>query len=219
MTPRSRRRTLEDAVARNVVGPQISKQIPQIVDRLQSLRQTNLLGNPYLVGKTTLGQLLDTAALAKEKQTVFAKALADNTEPLEKFWATLADGKHGFTTEEVSAVRQTLSIGAFVKNTLPLVAAIRQKFSAGTYKSLPDLAKLSEQDWADLIKAGGAGAVLTNITGTDPAGTFAREIYDRVTAAYPTAAPLRSHGELRAATAPAAREQVFWQQRGARSAA
>ena len=170
------------------MGPQISKQIPQIVDRLQSLRQTNLLGNPYLVGKTTLGQLLDTAALAKEKQTVFAKALADNTEPLEKFWATLADGKHGFTTEEVSAVRQTLSIGAFVKNTLPLVTAIRQKFSAGTYKSLPDLAKLSEQDWADLIKAGGAGAVPTNITGTDPAGTFAREIYDRVTAAYPTAA-------------------------------
>ena len=45
----------------------------------------------------------------------------ENTQPLEKFWTALADGQHGFTPEEVASVRQTLSIGAFVKNSLPLV--------------------------------------------------------------------------------------------------
>ena len=49
-----------------------------------------------------------------------------------QFWAGLADGKHGFTAAEVALVRQTLSIGAFVKNTLPLVTALNQRFAAGT---------------------------------------------------------------------------------------
>ena len=180
--------TLTAAVETNVVGPDIGGQIANLVTQLQALRIGNLLTTPYLAGKTTLAQLLDAAALAEDKQMAFAQALAANTEPLAKFWTTLADGQHGFTAAEVAAVRQALSIGAFVKNTLPLISAVQQRFSAGTYKAMPDLAKLSEQDWHDLISAAGAGAVPANISGTDPVGTFAREIYDRVTAAYPTAA-------------------------------
>ena len=155
---------------------------------MQALRTENLLNSPYLAGKTSLGQLLGLAGLSSTKQSTFAQALATNTQPLEKFWTTLADGQHGFTQAEVAAVRQTLSIGAFVKNTLPLVAAVQQRFATGTYRAMPDLARLSEQDWRDLVTAAGADAVPSNIGGPDPAGTFAREIYDRVTAAYPTAA-------------------------------
>ena len=90
--------------------------------------------------------------------------------------------------EEVASVRQILSIGAFVKNVLPLVTTLQQGFSSGTYKSLSDLARLSEADWLKLIQSIGAGAVPANIAGEDPAATFARETYDRLTAAYPTAA-------------------------------
>ena len=180
--------TLTAAVENNVIGPDIKAQIPDIVRQLQALRIGSLLNVPYLAGKTSLAQLLDAAALARDKQMAFAEALAANTEPLARFWATLADGQHGFTPAEVAAIRQTLSIGAFVKNTVPLISAVQQRFSAGTFKALPDMAKLSEQDWHDLISAAGADAVPASIVGPDPVGTFAREIYDRVTAAYPTAA-------------------------------
>src|SRR5579863_2847073 len=180
--------TLQNAVTANVVPESLSTQIAQIVAGLQALRQSNLLGNPYQAGKTTLGQLLNTAGVTPDKQNAFAQALMQNTQPLEQFWATLADGRHGFTPAEVAAVRQTLSIGAFVKNSLPLVSNLQQSFNAGTHKVLSDLAKLSRNDWLNLINSSGAGAVPSNIAGADPAATFAHEIYDRVTASYPTAA-------------------------------
>ena len=180
--------TLQSAVASRVVPEGVSAEIADIVGQLQALRQSNLLGNPYQAGKTSLGQMLNAAGLAQEKQAAFAQALMQNTQPLEQFWTALADGQHGFTPEEVGTVRQTLSIGAFVKNSLPLVSRLQQGFSGGTYKSLPDLAKLSEQDWLKLIEDAGTGAVPGNIAAGDPAATFARETYDRVTTAYPTAA-------------------------------
>jgi hypothetical protein len=179
--------TLQNAVARTIVPEAISGQIAEIVAQLQAMRESNLLGNPYQTGKTTLGQLLNAAGLTADKQSSFAQALMQNTQPLEKFWTSLADGQHGFTPAEVATVRQTLSLGAFVKNSLPLVSSLQQGFTGGTYKTLPDLAKLSEQDWLKLIKDTGANAVPANIVGADPAATFARETYDRVTAAYPTA--------------------------------
>ncbi len=180
--------TLQNAVASGVIPQATSTQIERIVAALQSLRQSNLLGNPYQTGKTTLGQLLSTAGLAQEKHTAFAQALVQNTQPLEIFWTTLADGKHGFTPQEVAAVRQTLSIGAFVKNSLPLITSLQQDFASGAYKNLSDLAKLSQADWLKRIQGSGAEAVPGNITAQDPATTFAKETYDRLTSAYPTAA-------------------------------
>ena len=180
--------TLEDAVAQSIVSQAISEQVAQIVSQLQSLSQATFLSNPYQAGKTTLGQLLGSAGITQDKQTAFAQALLANTQPLEKFWATLADGQHGFTPAEVASARQTLSLGAFVKNSLPLVASLGQGFATGTYKSLADLARLSQDDWLSLINSAGADAVPGNIIGADPAATFAHEIYDRITASYPTAA-------------------------------
>src|SRR5487761_1588213 len=189
---------LATAVTRNIVGPQMGKQAAQIVQQLQSLRQTQMLSSPYLTGKTTLGSLLDSAGLSKDKQSSFAQALADNVQSPSKFWATLGDGNHGFTAQEVSAVRQTLSLGVLVKNSLPMVQQLNQQFAAGKYKTLPELATLSVQDWEALITAVGAGAVPGNIEavgGKSAASVFAQETYDRVTRTYPTAALLNRVGQ------------------------
>jgi hypothetical protein len=183
--------TLDAAVQDGVIGPQIAAGIPDIVQRLQAGRQSDTLDAPYLAGKTTLRDLLDAAALAPAKQAALVAALTQNTDRLERFWSNLADGTHGFTAAEVTAVRRTLAIGAFVKNTLPLVTALGARFTDGTYTSLPELARLTEQDWLDLITARGPGAVPANIVGAggaSPAATFAREIHERITRAYPTAA-------------------------------
>ncbi len=105
LAPDVQKRTLETAVKQNLVGPQLAAQIPDLVNKLQAQRTTDVLGQPYLVGKTTLGQLLDTAQLAKSKQQTFAEALVNNTQSMRNFWRALGDGKHGLTAAEASAVQ------------------------------------------------------------------------------------------------------------------
>jgi hypothetical protein len=188
LTPDVQKRTLEMAVRQNLIGPQLAAQIPELVNQLQAHRTSDVLRQPYLVGKTTLGQLLDTAQLPKNKQAAFAQVLVANTQTMRNFWRTLGDGKHGFTAAEASAVQRTLELSAFVTNHLPLVQLLQERFKAGTYKSLHDLALLSEQNWVELVKQSGTPANVAPAGAASPAEVFARVIYTRVTRAYPTAA-------------------------------
>jgi hypothetical protein len=130
--------------------------IPELVGELQALRTTNLLSQPYLIGKATLGQLLDLTTIPQNKQEAFAQALVQNGQSMRNFWRTLGDGQHGFTTGEATAIERTLSVGAFVKNHVPLVQTLLQRFAAGTYKALSDLAHLTQQDWIQLVNQVGA---------------------------------------------------------------
>ena len=188
LAPDVQKRALETAVNQNIIGPQVASQISDFVNRLQTQRTTNVLDQPFLVGKATLSQLLAMAQLAENKHQVFAQALVNNTQSMRQFWKTLGDGEHGFTAAEASAVQRTLEVGAFVKNHPPLTEALLKGFSSGTYKALPDLARLSEQDWIKLVSQTGAPANVEAAGATSPAEVFARVIYARVIRAYPTAA-------------------------------
>ena len=180
--------TLTAAVATGLIGAQYTAQIPKIVGQLQALHTTDLLNQPYLIGKATLGQLLGVLQLPQAKQQTFAQALATNTQRMRNFWRTLGDGQHGFTAAEASGIERTLSIGAFVKNHLPLVQILLQGFTAGTYKTLPDLARLSKQDWVALVNQAGPPPSINAARTASPAEVFAAVIYSRITRAYPTAA-------------------------------
>ena len=57
--------TLTSAVALDLIGPQFTEQIPSLVDQLQASPRRRLLDQPYLVGNTTLGQLLTVAGVAE----------------------------------------------------------------------------------------------------------------------------------------------------------
>jgi len=179
---------LTAAVALDIIGPQFTQQIPELVATLQQLRGTDLLNQTYLVGNTTLAQLLDVAALPAEKQQTFAQALATNNQSMRNFWRTLGDGKHGFTAAEASAIERTLSIGAFVKNFVPLIQKIAAGFTSGTYTTLPDLARLTLRNWVQLVNETGAPPNINAAGGLTPAEVFAAVIYTRITRAYPTAA-------------------------------
>ena len=180
--------TLTAAVALELIGPQFTDQIPALVAELQSHRATDLLGQPYLVGSSTLSELLDAGAIAQPQQQAFATALATNTQSMRNFWRTLGSGKSGLTMQQASTIERTLSVGAFVKNYAPLVQALVGRFAEGTYTTLPDLARLSVQDWIDLVNQAGAPPSIDAAGSATPAEVFARVIYTRVTRAYPTAA-------------------------------
>ena len=180
--------TLTAAVALELIGPQFTDQIPALVAQLQSHRTTDLLGQPYLVGSSTLSELLDAGGIAKPKQQAFATALATNTQSMRNFWRTLGSGKSGLTVQQASTIERTLSVGAFVKNYAPLVQTLVGRFAEGTYTTLPDLARLSVQDWIELVNQVGAPPSIDAAGSATPAEVFARVIYTRVTRAYPTAA-------------------------------
>ena len=71
---------------------------------------------------------------------------------------------------------------------MPLVQNLLQGFASGTYKTLPDLARLSLQDWVRLVKQTGPPPGIDAAGTASPAEVFARVVYTRVSRAYPTAA-------------------------------
>jgi hypothetical protein len=188
LSPLLQTQTLTAAIALNYIPARLTARIADIVGELQTHHTTDLLNQPFLVGNTTLAQLLDVAALPPAKQQTFAQALATNSQSMRNFWRTLGNGKSGFTAAEASSVERTLSVGAFVKNHAPLVQLLLQKFSAGTYKALPDLARLSKQDWINLVNQVGPPPGIDSAGNATAAEVFASVVYTRVTRAYPTAA-------------------------------
>ena len=188
LTAENQTQTLTGAVALDYIGPQFTKQISQLVSDMQALHTTDLLSQPYLVGSATLSQLLVVAGLTRAKQQTFAQALVTNTQTMRNFWRTLGDGQHGFTAAEASAIERTLSIGAFVKNFVPLIQSLIASFASGSYKTLADLARLSLQDWTALVEKTGAPPSVDAAGTASPAEVFASVVYTRVTRAYPTAA-------------------------------
>ncbi len=189
LAPQVQTQAIIRAIALDLIGPQYTPQIPELVAALQSQRSTDLLNQPYLVGKATLAQLLSVAQIPAANQQTFAQALSSNTQSMRNFWRTLGDGNHGFSAAEASAIERTLSLGAFVKNDIALVQSLMQGFSSGTYSDNADLAKLSASDWVTLIEStGGAPAGINGAGNATPAEVFAAVVYTRVTRAYPTAA-------------------------------
>ena len=63
-----------------------------------------------------------------------------------------------------------------------------QRFTSGTYSSLPDLAKLSVQDWTSIIEQNGVPEGVAARGSISTAETFAGAVYARVAQAYPTSA-------------------------------
>ncbi|MDQ2894182.1 MAG: neuraminidase-like domain-containing protein [Actinomycetota bacterium] len=180
--------TLERAVAQGLIEAELEKAIPELVKLLQSRRTTDLLGQPFLVGKATLGELLAVAGLAPEKHEAFARTLAGNGQSMRNFWRTLASGESGLTDAEASNVQRTLELGAFVKNHVPLVQALLDRFNQGQYTTLSDLARPSLADWTRLVEQVGPPPSIQPAGTAQPAEVYAKVIYTRVTRAYPTAA-------------------------------
>ena len=180
--------TLQGAIKENIIGRQFAREVPALVAAFQNHRTSNLLSQPYIVGKASLGDLLSVAAIPQEKQIAFAALFAGNTQSMTSFWRTLGDGKHGFTPAEASSIERTLSVGAFVKNHVPLLQLVLSRLDSSKPTSLSDLARLQLTDWEGMVKQVGAPPSIDPAGSVDPNDVFARVVYARVTRAFPTAA-------------------------------
>ena len=75
-----------------------------------------------------------------------------------------------------------------MKNYTPLVQNVLQGFSSGTYKTMADVARLTLQDWTNLVNQAGAPPGIDAAGQATPAEVFASVVYTRITRSYPTAA-------------------------------
>ena len=71
---------------------------------------------------------------------------------------------------------------------MPLIDNFIQGFNSGTYKSLSDLARLSLQDWIQMVTKTGPPPGIDAAGTLTPVEVFASVVYTRVTRAFPTAA-------------------------------
>lgn len=179
---------LSVAVETEVIGPQFAKQTPDLVKQLQSHRVNNLLNQPFSTGNTTLAQILDVAALPKDKQAAFSAALANNDQRMRDFWRVLKTGQLGVSPADAESIQRALSLGGLVKNHVPLLQTLEAQFVAGKYTALSQLATLSDSDWVALVKQTGPPPNIDAAGDVDPVEVFANVVYARVTRAYPTVA-------------------------------
>jgi hypothetical protein len=186
LPPETQTQTIEAAVTEKLIEPLQS--IDQIVAAMQTHRSTNLLDQPYLVGKTPLRDLLGVSGLPPAKHETFAAALAANASTMRNFWRVLATGQQGLTVAEASAAQRALEVGAFVKNHVPLVQALLSRFQQGQLSTLEDMARLSVDEWIRLVDEVGPPSNIQAAGNQTPAEVFARVVYTRITRAYPTAA-------------------------------
>ncbi len=160
----------------------IAAQLREIGDRIQ-------LDRPFLVGKTPLGELLATGGLEKGRHASFLEHWRANLGETERFWEALSVDGSGFKAEEVARLKRTFDLSALVKSHLPMLDAVRARI--GDEQPLSALAKLERDDWFDIVKSGGDGAVPPNILPGDCESSlelYARGIHERVQRRYPTTA-------------------------------
>ncbi len=185
------RQTLETAIARKLIAPGFTAQLPAIQQQFESKRYSNVLSKPYGPGTTPLGQLLALTTLTGNQPAALAQALLTNAAPMSAFWATLSDGKHGFTAAEVASAERVMELGALVENQVPVVKTLLARFESGATKAIPDLAALTKAEWEAIVTQSGAGAVPEGVAAegsTTAIQVFAAQIYTTVTGDYPTAA-------------------------------
>lgn len=184
---------LQRALALNYVPLSLKGNVDDIVGKLQALKVTEVLERPYLVGKTPLKSLLALTALPQDRYAAFAERFVAHEGGSRAFWKALA-ADPAFAPEVVAEVRQTIELGSFAKNHLPLVGKLRETVSQDPSKEPRALARLSSEDWKALVRTAGtadAPGYPANIDGQDEEdkiATFAKEVMKRVERAYPTAA-------------------------------
>ena len=193
LSPSLQAKAIATAAQQGLIANDLAQNADTLVASLQQRRVTDALEQPFMVGKTPLRDLLTAAGLPIGKHLDFTKAFLTTRGNNAEFWRNLPTAA-GLTPEETTQVRRTLEIGSFMKNSLPLIQAIQARFSTGQIKDPRELARWTLDDWKHLItdtSADGQAAIPPNIDGATEdarAGTFAQEILDRVTRAYPTTA-------------------------------
>ncbi|HEV2582154.1 MAG TPA: Tc toxin subunit A, partial [Ktedonobacteraceae bacterium] len=185
LTPDVQKNALDHAFQKNLIPLRLKAEQDQILQKLQALRVSNTLEQPYLTGKVSLKTMLSLSVLPDTLYTQFAQLYLSSGGTSHNFWLALAK-QSGFTPDVVADLRLTLGVGSMVKNYPSAVTFLKQGFQQQTYTTLQDLAKLDINAWETIVKQTGYPSNITGATENDKISVFAHEIFARVEQAFPT---------------------------------
>jgi peptidoglycan hydrolase-like protein with peptidoglycan-binding domain len=142
---------LETSVSENVIGPGIKSQIPTILRNLQQ-QVVRLAVADSAPDRPTLRTLLDIAGVPQQRQQTMVTAYVDRKGTVAEFWDGLRNGA-GMSSDEIDTAKYTVGAASITLNHPPLVRELaRMRRSGQLGRNLRDLARFSQDDWANLIK-------------------------------------------------------------------
>lgn len=150
-SPETLTETLLESVRQNIVGPRIKDQIAEILRSLQQ-QVVRLSLQESTPDRPTLRTLLDIAGVPQPQQQTLVAAYTERQGTVEEFWDGLRN-QRGLNNDEIETVRYTIGAASITLNHPPLVQELTRRRRGGQLgKDLRDLASLSKDDWARLIK-------------------------------------------------------------------
>lgn len=132
-----------------------------------------------------LGELLVVAGVAEAPdRTSFAEQLCDNEAAMPDFWDGLAGS---FDKPRLQLALQWWSL---TRGHLPLIEKLEVRRAAETDETLEDLARLSEEDWLDILDTLSTGAPpgIPGADATERKANYARVLCRTMATAFPTRA-------------------------------
>jgi hypothetical protein len=144
------RLNLQTGINKNIISFTFLVLLDSIIAQFKALQVQLALQQPYLVGKTSLQDLLNVSTATKDQQQTFASMFVQNTGSMKTFWKNLPT-QPGFTTQVVDDLKLTLQLGVYTSNHIPLIIYLKQQQQQGVVSSPRNFAKLDVNDWVKIL--------------------------------------------------------------------
>lgn len=194
LSPEILRKLMTGALSANLIPARIEADTDRIVDIFHQIKVKYTGERVFGAGKGTINQLLQLAPLDETLHGKFMNAFLEYRGPVSEFWTKLEEEKL-MEPEVVKEVKLNFELGALTNNYIPLVGALSQKIRKGQITSKRDLARLSEDEWVNMLTTAGPGGKTLGVPANmdseeeeDRYREYATVLADRFEKIYPTAA-------------------------------
>lgn len=185
------REALAAAQSARIVPTPSDREMSVIWKRVEALHTNHALDKPILDRRLKVREVLEVARLKPEKQRALAVALSTRNLESPNVWRSVQE-ETGLDEQLLDRVKFTLQTTTIADEHLPTVAAVQHD---RRIHSVRDLAKHYDlESWEELVKETVASddsdlpANLPGDTSEARRARFARQLYERTAAAYPTVA-------------------------------
>lgn len=192
----ARTTAVEASVAANIVRASYQAEANQDLEQLAALAGTATLTSNTGFGKSSLGAVLQKVGVVEPIQQKFATLYkAARGANRRGFWKQL-ENDPTFTPDHVAALRFGVTVGRLTRGHLPLIQELAAQRAAGLIKGAPDLARLTADEWKQLLAKQVNGAPIATppeftaaaAAGPSSVDRYAAQLETSFTAVYPTTA-------------------------------
>jgi hypothetical protein len=153
LTDDIQRKLLASAFANNLIPARIEADTDRLVSTFYQIKVKYTGERSFGAGKGTINQLLSISLpnTAQDEQKKFLDAFLAYRGSMANFWTKL-ETDAVLAPEVLQELKLNFELGALTANHIPLVGALSQKFKNKEITSKRELARLSEEEWIEMLK-------------------------------------------------------------------